>query len=98
MCQRGNAHEATLKSKSIKFVNLLKETAKIETGMAEKSSKDQANRRQKHGSVWRKRKKISQIIKDDFYLPFFLLINLWPQPNRHISGTFLYKSANMKKQ
>jgi hypothetical protein len=32
------AHETTLKSKSIKFVNLLKETAKIETGMAEKSS------------------------------------------------------------
>jgi hypothetical protein len=66
------AHLATLKSKSIKVVNLLKETAENETGMAEKSSWDQANRRQKHGFVWRNRKKISQIIKDYFYLPFFL--------------------------
>jgi hypothetical protein len=38
---------------------------------------DQANRRQKLGLVWRIRKKISQIIKDYFYLPFFLLIILW---------------------
>jgi hypothetical protein len=45
--------------------------------MAEKSSWDQANRRQKHGLVGRNRKKISQIIKDYFYLPFFLLIILW---------------------
>jgi hypothetical protein len=36
----------------------------IETGMAEKSSWDRANRRQKHGLVWRNRKKIIQIIKD----------------------------------
>jgi hypothetical protein len=43
--------------------------------MAEKSScGDQANRRQKLGLVWRKRKEISQIIKDHFYLPFFLLL------------------------
>jgi hypothetical protein len=42
------AHLATLKSKYI-VVNLLKETADIETGMAENSSWDQANRRQKHG-------------------------------------------------
>jgi hypothetical protein len=40
--------------------------------MAEKSSLDQANIRQKLGLVWRNRKKISQIIKDYFYLPFFL--------------------------
>ncbi len=46
-------------------------------GMAGKSSWDQANRRQKLGLVWRIRKKISQIIKDYFYLPFFLLIILW---------------------
>jgi hypothetical protein len=58
-------------------VNLLKETAEIETGMPEKSSWDQANRQQKHGLVWRNRKKISQIIKDYFYLPFFLQIILW---------------------
>jgi hypothetical protein len=45
--------------------------------MAEKSSWDQANRRQKLGLVWRNRKKISQIIKDYFYLLFFLLIILW---------------------
>jgi hypothetical protein len=44
--------------------------------MAEKSSWDQANIRQKLGLVWRNRKKISQIIKDYFYLPFFLLIIL----------------------
>jgi hypothetical protein len=29
------------------------------------------------GLVWRNRKKISQIIKDYFHLPFFLLIILW---------------------
>jgi hypothetical protein len=45
--------------------------------MAEKSSWDQANRQQKRGLVWRNRKKISQIIKDYFCLPFFLLIILW---------------------
>ena len=55
----------------------VKETAEIETGMAEKSSWDQANIRQKLGLVWRNRKKIIQIIKDYFYLPFFLLIILW---------------------
>ncbi len=48
----------------------VKETAEIETGTAEKSSWDQANIRQKLGLVWRNRKKISQIIKDNFYLPF----------------------------
>ncbi len=37
---------------------------------------DQANRRQKLGLVWRNRKKISQMIKDYFCLPFFLLIIL----------------------
>jgi hypothetical protein len=50
------AHLATLKSKSIKVVNLLKEIAEIETDMAEKSGWDQTNRQQKHGLVWRKRK------------------------------------------
>jgi hypothetical protein len=38
MCHRETAHLATLNSKSIQVVNLLKETAEIETGMAEKSS------------------------------------------------------------
>ncbi len=57
--------------------NTFKETAEIETGMAEKSSWDQANRRQNLGLVWRNRKKISQIIKDYFCLPFFLFIMLW---------------------
>jgi hypothetical protein len=52
-------------------------TADVETDMAGKFSWDQANRRQKLGLVWRIRKKISQIIKDYFYLPFFLLIILW---------------------
>jgi len=45
--------------------------------MAEKSSWDQANIQQKLGLVWRNRKKISPIIKDYFYLPFFLLIISW---------------------
>jgi hypothetical protein len=53
-----------------------KETAEIETGMAEKAGWDQANRRQKLALVWRNGKEISQIIKDYFYLPFFLLIIL----------------------
>ncbi len=38
------------------------------------SSWDQANRGEKLGLVWRNRKKISQIITDYLYLPFFLLI------------------------
>jgi hypothetical protein len=48
----------------------------LETGMAERSSWDQAGKRQKLGLVWRNRKEISQIIEDYFYLPFFLLIIL----------------------
>jgi hypothetical protein len=52
---------------------LKQETAENETDMAEKSRWDQANRRQKPGLVWRNRKKISQIIKDYFYLQFLLL-------------------------
>jgi hypothetical protein len=55
-------------------------TADIETDMVGKFGWDQANRRQKLGLVWRIRKKISQIIKDYFYLPFFLLIILWGGP------------------
>jgi hypothetical protein len=58
------------------FAKFVKETAEIESGVAGKSSWDQANRRQKLGLVWRNRKKISQIIKDYFYLPFFLFIIL----------------------
>jgi hypothetical protein len=49
--------------------------------MAENSSWDQANRRQTLGLVWRNRKKISQIIKDYFYLLFFLLIIFAPPPH-----------------
>jgi hypothetical protein len=70
-----------LKSKSIFVDNLFKEIAETETVIAGKSSWDQANRRQKLGLVWRIRKKISQIIKDYFYLPFYLLIILWPLPS-----------------
>ncbi len=65
---------------SISLDSTFKETAEIETGMAEKSSWDQAKRRQKLGLVWRNRKKISQIIKDYFYLSFFLLIILCWHP------------------
>jgi hypothetical protein len=60
--------------KRLQKLNL--ETAENEIGMAEKSRWDQANRRLKPGLVWRNRKKISQIFKDYFYLPFFLLIIL----------------------
>jgi hypothetical protein len=57
--------------------------------MAELSRRDKANRQQKLGLVWRNRKKISQSIKDYFYLPFFLLIILWPEPI-HPDPTALY--------
>ncbi len=40
------------------------------------SSRDQLNRGEKPGLVWRNRKKISQIINDYIYLPFFLWIIL----------------------
>ncbi len=60
-----------------KYWNLLKDTSETETEGAEKSSWDQANRGEKLGLVWRNRKKISQIINDYLYLPFFLLIILW---------------------
>jgi hypothetical protein len=40
------------------------------------SSWDKANVWQKLGLFWRNRKKISQIIKDYFHLPSFLLIIL----------------------
>jgi hypothetical protein len=41
------------------------------------SSWDQAKRGEKLGLVWRNRKKISQIINDYLYLPFYLFIILW---------------------
>jgi hypothetical protein len=62
---------------SKRLLKLKQESSEIKTRIAEKSRWDQANRRQKLGLVWRNRKKISQIIKDYFYLPFFLLIILW---------------------
>jgi hypothetical protein len=56
---------------------LAKETGEIERGMAEKAHVGSGEHTaQKLGLVWRNRKKISQIIKDYFYLPFFLLIIL----------------------
>jgi hypothetical protein len=65
---------------------LIKVTAEIETGMAEKSCWDQANIRQKLGLVWRNRKKINQIIKDYFYLPF-----------HSSSDYFMYPQHGMKQ-
>ncbi len=56
---------------------LKQETAENETGMAEKSRWGPGKQTAK---TWRNRKKISQIIKDYFYLPFFFLIILWPVP------------------
>jgi hypothetical protein len=73
------AHLATLKSSNSQVDNRLKDTAETKSEIAEKSSWDQANRGEKLGLVWRNRKKISQIINDCLYLPFFLLIILWVQ-------------------
>jgi hypothetical protein len=56
-----------------KFVCLLKRLQRFK----QEWQKSPAETRQKLGLVWRSRKKISQIIKDYFYLPFFLLIILW---------------------
>jgi hypothetical protein len=47
-------------------------------------SRDQAKRGEKLGFVWRRknnRNKITLIINDYLYLPFFLLIILWPASN-----------------
>ncbi len=55
-----------------KFVCLLKRLQR----MKQEWQKSPAGTRQTLGLVWRNRKKISQIIKDYFYLPFFLLIIL----------------------
>ncbi len=59
-----------------KQIIFLKRLQILKQEWQEKPSWDQANRRQKLGLVWRIRKKISQIIKDYFCLPFFLLIIL----------------------
>jgi hypothetical protein len=57
--------------------SLLKVTTETESEVAEKSSWDPAKRgEEKLGLIWRNRKKISQIINDYLYLPFFLLIIL----------------------
>jgi hypothetical protein len=64
------------------------ETAEIETGIVEKSIWDQANIRQKLGLVWRNRKKISQIDKDYFYLPFFLSILFYGTHTTDTEGTY----------
>jgi hypothetical protein len=57
---------------------------------------DQENRGEKLGLVWRKRKKISQIINDYLYLPFFFLIILWFQAMQaglvQPEATFLFTS------
>jgi hypothetical protein len=57
--------------------------------MVEKSSlgsRDQANRWQKLGLVWRNIKKISQIINANLFLPFFLVIILWRRGRRLRGG------------
>jgi hypothetical protein len=47
--------------------------------------------------VWRNRKKISQIIKDYFYLPFFLLIILWTKGLRG-SNREHERASRMKRE
>ncbi len=49
----------------------VKETAEIETGMAEKSSWHQTNIRQKLGLVWRNRKKLAKLSKTTLTYRFF---------------------------
>ncbi len=77
MCQRGNCPFSNLKInlKSMQVDSLPKDTAEIETGMAEKSSPGTRQQSAKT-LVWRNRKKISQIINAYLYSPFFLLIIL----------------------
>jgi hypothetical protein len=70
-------HEKKTRSEQSRDTVPLQRPQKMKQETAEKSRWDQANRRQKLGLVWRNRKKISQIIKEYFYLPFFLLIILW---------------------
>ncbi len=72
-----NSLQSSLAVYNFQVCLLVKETAEIETGMAEKSSWDQANIWQKLGLVWRNKKKINQIIKNYFYLSFLFLIILW---------------------
>jgi hypothetical protein len=67
-----NSLQSSLTAYIFPSLSAVKETTEIGTGMTEKSSWDQANISQKLGFVWRNRKKISQIIKGYFYLPFFL--------------------------
>ncbi len=54
---------------------------RVQDGKKQEWQKCPAGTRQTDGKnwglVWRNRKKISQIIKDYFHLPFFLLIILW---------------------
>jgi hypothetical protein len=66
--------------------------------MAGNFSWEQANRRQKLGLVWIIRKKISQIIKDYFHLPFFHLIILWGTgPNHTDSQSLLFFLVPLSK-
>jgi hypothetical protein len=64
------------------LITFSSDTAETESKVAEMSSWDQANRGEKHGFVWRNRKKISQIINVYLYLPFFLLIILCHSPSQ----------------
>ncbi len=58
------------------------------------SSWDQANKGEQCGLAWRNRKKISQIISDYLYLPFFLLIILWPRmPNAENAKSWEYQTT-----
>jgi hypothetical protein len=65
-----NLLEKDLNNELITFLKrlqkLIQETAENETGMAEKSRWDKANRRQKPGLVWRNRKKLAKLSKTTF--------------------------------
>jgi hypothetical protein len=59
------------------------------------SSWNQANRGEKLGLVRKNRKKISQIINDYLYLPFFLFIILWPEPYAMLRDVIFCKSITI---
>ncbi len=65
-----------------KLVYPVKETQRL--------NRDQATIWQKLGLVWKRRKKISQIIKDYFYLPFFLLTILCQRLSERSIGYLVF--------
>jgi hypothetical protein len=85
-----NSLQSSLTVYILRSLYPVKETPEIETGMAEKYNWDHTNIWQKLGVVWRNRKKINQIIKDYFYLTFFLLIILCKRVSERSLGYVVF--------